>query len=115
VAIRAVKRFMADDATHPRCVMERPDGEAPRRIAVVGAGPAGLGAAYFLRRLGHHVTVYEAMPEPGGMLRYGIPSYRLPRQELERDVARITRMGVKIVCKPPLGRLPLPATPARGP
>jgi NADPH-dependent glutamate synthase beta subunit-like oxidoreductase len=66
---------------------------------VVGAGPAGLSAAYFLRRLGHDVTVYEAMPEPGGMLRYGIPAYRLPRQELERDIARITRMGVRIVCE----------------
>jgi NADH-quinone oxidoreductase subunit F len=99
VAIRAVKRFLVDaaaDVTVP--VMDRPDGEPPRRIAVVGAGPAGLTAAYFLRRLGHQVTVYEAMPEPGGMLRYGIPAYRLPREELERDIGRITALGVKIVC-----------------
>jgi NADH-quinone oxidoreductase subunit F len=99
VAIRAVKRYLVDaaaDVTVP--VMDRPGGETPRRIAVVGAGPAGLTAAFFLRRLGHQVTVYEAMPEPGGMLRYGIPSYRLPREELERDIGRITSMGVKIVC-----------------
>jgi NADH-quinone oxidoreductase subunit F len=99
VAIRAVKRFLVDAAADVRvAVMDRPDGEAPRRIAVVGAGPAGLTAAYFLRRLGHEVTVYEAMPEPGGMLRYGIPAYRLPHEELERDIGRITSMGVKIVC-----------------
>jgi NADH-quinone oxidoreductase subunit F len=99
VAIRAVKRFLVDAAADVSiAVMDRPDGEAPRRIAVVGAGPAGLTAAFFLRRLGHQVTVYEAMPEPGGMLRYGIPAYRLPREELERDIRRITELGVEIVC-----------------
>ena len=98
VAIRAVKRFMVDAAADISVpVMDRPSEER-RRTAIIGAGPAGLSAAYFLRRLGHDVTVYEAMPEPGGMLRYGIPSYRLPREELERDIERITSMGVKIVC-----------------
>jgi NADH-quinone oxidoreductase subunit F len=104
VAIRAVKRFMVDSTPHVRMpVMERPPEER-RRTAVVGAGPAGLTAAYFLRRLGHEVTVYEAMAEPGGMLRYGIPSYRLPREELERDIKRITDMGVKIVCDAAVGK-----------
>jgi NADH-quinone oxidoreductase subunit F len=104
VAIRAVKRFMVDSS--PRVsvpVMQRPSGEV-RRTAVVGAGPAGLTAAYFLRRLGHEVTVYEAMPEPGGMLRYGIPSYRLPREELQRDIERITALGVKIECGSAIGK-----------
>ena len=105
VAIRAVKRLMADAATEISIpVMDRPD-EEKRRAAVIGAGPAGLTAAYFLRRLGHDVTVYEAMPEPGGMLRYGIPSYRLPREELDRDIERITSMGVKIVCDSEIGKI----------
>jgi NADPH-dependent glutamate synthase beta subunit-like oxidoreductase len=104
VAIRAVKRFMVDSSPTVKVpVMERPP-EEQRRIAVVGAGPAGLTAAYFLRRLGHEVTVYEAMAEPGGMLRYGIPSYRLPREELEHDIKRITDLGVKIVCDSPVGK-----------
>ncbi|UCH73319.1 MAG: FAD-dependent oxidoreductase [Rhodospirillales bacterium] len=98
VAIRAVKRFMVDETTDVSMpLMNRPQAQQGR-VAVVGGGPAGLSAAYFLRRLGHDVTVYEAMAEPGGMLRYGIPSYRLPRTELERDIARITDMGVEIVC-----------------
>ncbi len=104
VAIRAVKRFMVDRKVQARpTVLQRPAAER-RRVAVVGAGPGGLSAAYFLRRLGHEVTVYEAMPEPGGMLRYGIPSYRLPTRELKRDVQRIEKLGVKIVCKKPLGK-----------
>ncbi len=104
VAIRAVKRFMVDSSPTVKVpIMERP-AEERRRTAVVGAGPAGLTAAYFLRRLGHEVTVYEAMAEPGGMLRYGIPEYRLPREELERDIKRITDLGVKIVCESPVGK-----------
>jgi len=103
VAIRAVKRFMVDAAADvSMSVMDRP-AEEQRRTAVVGAGPAGLSAAYFLRRLGHEVTVYESMPEPGGMLRYGIPPYRLPREELERDIKRITEMGVEIACGAAIG------------
>ncbi len=104
VGIRAVKRFMVDAAIDVEMpVMERPAAEV-RRTAVVGAGPAGLTTAYFLRRLGHEVTVFEGMPEPGGMLRYGIPAYRLPTDELERDIERITKMGVKIVCNARVGK-----------
>ena len=103
VAIRAVKRFMVDQEVDAQpTVLERPDDER-RRVAVVGAGPGGLSAAYFLRRLGHEVTVYEAMPEPGGMLRYGIPAYRLPPEELARDIRRIEALGVEIICERPLG------------
>ncbi|HCY14229.1 MAG TPA: glutamate synthase, partial [Gammaproteobacteria bacterium] len=82
--------FLVDATTKVSVpVLDRPDEER-RHTAVIGAGPAGLTAAYFLARLGHKVTVYEAMPKPGGMLRYGIPAYRLPREELERDIERIT-------------------------
>ncbi len=104
IAIRAVKRFMVDASAEVRVpVMERPREER-RRIAVIGAGPAGLSTAYFLARIGHEITVYEAMAEPGGMLRYGIPAYRLPREELARDVKRITDLGVKIVCGAAIGK-----------
>lgn len=104
VAIRSVKRFMVDSSPQVSIpVMERPSEER-RRTAVIGAGPAGLTAAYFLRRLGHEVTVYEQMAEPGGMLRYGIPSYRLPHEELKRDIERITSMGVKIECGAAVGK-----------
>jgi NADH-quinone oxidoreductase subunit F len=103
IAIRAIKRFMVDASTEITIPVTDRVKDEQRRIAVIGAGPAGLSAAYFLRRLGHDVTVYEAMPEPGGMLRYGIPAYRLPRMELERDIARITQMGVKIVCNAIIG------------
>ncbi len=104
VAIRAVKRFMVDSGTEVSVPMLARPAHQLRRTAVVGAGPAGLSAAYFLRRLGHEVTVFEAMPEPGGMLRYGIPSYRLPQEELARDIKRITDMGVRIVCGAPVGK-----------
>ncbi len=105
VAIRAVKRFMVDAATEISVpVMDRVNEER-KEVAVIGAGPAGLTAAFFLRRLGHDVTVFEAMPEPGGMLRYGIPSYRLPRKELERDIERIKSMGVKIICNTVAGEM----------
>ena len=70
-----------------------------KKIAIVGAGPAGLTAAFYLARLGHSVTVYEAASEPGGILRYGIPQYRLPKEVLAKEIAFIKRLGVKLICK----------------
>ncbi|MCX5708819.1 MAG: FAD-dependent oxidoreductase [Candidatus Omnitrophica bacterium] len=70
-----------------------------KKIAIIGAGPAGLTAAFYLARLGHSVTVYEAAPEAGGILRYGIPQYRLPKEVLAKEIGFILRLGVKIVCK----------------
>ncbi len=68
-------------------------------MLVVGSGPGGLSAAYHLRRSGHDVVVCESSPEPGGMMRYGIPAYRLPRDVVAGEIARIESMGVEIVCK----------------
>jgi NADPH-dependent glutamate synthase beta subunit-like oxidoreductase len=74
-----------------------------KRVAIVGSGPAGLSAAFCLTRLGHEVIIYEELKEPGGMLRSGIPSYRLPREVLESDINILTQMGVKIQTETPIG------------
>ncbi len=95
ISIRELKRFAAehdDNMTGPK--KKSPTG---KRAAVIGAGPAGLTASYCLALQGHEVTVYEALPEAGGMLRCGIPEYRLPRETLEKEIKYIEDMGVKIV------------------
>ena len=99
VAIRAIKRFMVDRyyAGHPQPEYGIPDKSNGKRIAIVGSGPAGLSAAYFLARSGYSVTVFESESEPGGIMRWGIPSYRLPKDILARDIKNITALGVKIV------------------
>ena len=73
-----------------------PSDRSGRRVAIVGAGPAGLTAAFDLTRAGHQVTVFEALPKAGGMTRYGIPDYRLPGASVDRDVEIITQLGVQI-------------------
>lgn len=99
VSIHAVERFLGDLADREGwpLPMERrePSGH---RVLIVGAGPAGLSAACQLRRLGHEVEIHEAAAEPGGMMRYGIPAYRLPRDVLRREIARIEALGVPIHC-----------------
>jgi formate dehydrogenase major subunit len=99
IAINALERFLGDwaidHALDAPLVRDAPTG---KRIAVVGAGPAGLSCAYQLARRGHAVTVYDRHPEPGGMLRYGIPDYRLPPGTLDAEISRITRLGVDIEC-----------------
>jgi NADPH-dependent glutamate synthase beta subunit-like oxidoreductase len=93
VGINAVERFLGDEALRRGWTV--PAGpDTGHRVLVVGAGPAGLTAAYQLARLGHAVTVMDAAAEAGGMMRYGIPSYRLPRDVLAAEVARIAAMGV---------------------
>ncbi len=74
-----------------------------KRVAIVGSGPTGLSAAYYLTRLGHNITIYEEHQEPGGMLRSGIPTYRLPRTVLDADIQVLTKMGVTIKTKTPIG------------
>ncbi len=96
--IRMIKRFMVDRyyEEHPEPEYAPPEKSREQKVAVVGSGPAGLAAAYFLAREGFRVKVFEAMEEPGGMLRYGIPPYRLPREVLDRDLRNITALGVEI-------------------
>ncbi len=103
VAIGRLERFVADRFPDGGFA---PDIGAPtgRRIAVVGAGPGGLTAAAELRRDGHEVTVFEALHRPGGVLIYGIPAFRLPKPVVEREVAELRRMGVRIVCNFVVGR-----------
>jgi NADPH-dependent glutamate synthase beta subunit-like oxidoreductase len=95
VNIHAVERFLGDEAIkHGWCVETAPD--SGKHVLVIGAGPSGLSAAYHLRLLGHAVTIDEAGPLTGGMMRFGIPKYRLPRDVLDAEIKRIEDMGVTI-------------------
>jgi len=95
VSTRSVERHLGGyTLDHVSDFYAPPPQESGNAIAVVGAGPAGLSAAYYLRRAGHSVTVYDRMPEAGGMLRYCIPAYRLPKDVLHRQVDAFVRMGI---------------------
>jgi NADPH-dependent glutamate synthase beta subunit-like oxidoreductase len=96
VGINSVERFLGDEAIKLAWKFAPPKEESGKRVLVVGAGPSGLSAAYHLRRLGHAVTIVEAGPFAGGMMRFGIPKYRLPRDVLDAEVQRILDMGVKL-------------------
>jgi NADPH-dependent glutamate synthase beta subunit-like oxidoreductase/ferredoxin len=95
VNIRAFERFLAD---HGRVdvARETPAQKREGKVAIIGSGPAGLSAAFHLARLGYRVTVFEALPEPGGMLMYAIPEYRLPKEILRREIGYIRKLGVEI-------------------
>jgi NADPH-dependent glutamate synthase beta subunit-like oxidoreductase len=94
VSIHAVERFLGDLARERGWAVERPAGGSGRRVLVIGSGPSGLSAAYHLARLGHGVEVRDAGERAGGMMRYGIPAYRLPRDVLDAELDKIAALGV---------------------
>jgi NADPH-dependent glutamate synthase beta subunit-like oxidoreductase len=104
VNIRALKRYLAD--SYPEISWRIPplSQDTGLRVAIVGSGPAGLTAAYELRQKGHQVTVLESASEPGGLLRYGIPSFRLPKDEVKRTVVTLEEMGVSFHTGKEVGR-----------
>jgi glutamate synthase (NADPH) small chain len=105
VAVGYLERYVADWALHRNdTAPASPPAPSGRKVAVVGAGPAGLTAAGELAKLGHEVTVYEALHQPGGVLVYGIPEFRLPKKIVDLEVERLRRAGVKIECNVVIGR-----------
>jgi len=96
VGINSVERFLGDEAIQRGWTVTADAAASGKRVLVVGAGPSGLSAAYHLARLGHDVTVRDAEEHAGGMMRYGIPRYRLPREVLDVEIARIVGLGVTL-------------------
>ena len=98
VSIHSVERFLGDLALERGWAFDPPTTRSGKRVLVVGAGPSGLSAAYHLARLGHEVEIRDAGERPGGMMRYGIPAYRMPRDVLDGELDRIAALGVRITC-----------------
>jgi NADPH-dependent glutamate synthase beta subunit-like oxidoreductase len=98
VSIHSVERFLGDLARERGWAFDAPAQRTGKRVLVIGAGPSGLSAAYHLARLGHEVEIRDAGDEPGGMMRYGIPAYRMPRDVLDAEVDRIAALGVRMTC-----------------
>ena len=103
VAIRDLKRLAADKVD-PREISIACEPRRPEKVAIIGSGPAGLSCAYHLARKGILSTIFEALPQPGGMLRVGIPAHRLPREVLDREIEVITNLGVTLKTNTALGK-----------
>ncbi len=103
IGIAALKRFVADfaEGDYPLPQVQPASG---KKVAIIGGGPGGLTAAYFLRQKGHGIDIYDAMPHMGGMLRYGIPEYRLPKDYLQQEIDIIAALGVKMINNVKIGR-----------
>ncbi len=96
VSIHAVERFLGDLALEKGWQFKKPEKKTGKKILIIGAGPSGLSAAYHLALMGHEVEIREAGPVAGGMIHFGIPAYRMPRDELQAEIDRIEALGVKI-------------------
>jgi NADPH-dependent glutamate synthase beta subunit-like oxidoreductase len=96
VSIHSVERYLGDLALERGWLFDPPPAPSGKRVLIIGAGPSGLSAAYHLARLGHEVEIRDAGSEPGGMMRYGIPAYRMPRDVLSGEVERIGALGVRM-------------------
>jgi NADPH-dependent glutamate synthase beta subunit-like oxidoreductase len=96
VSIHSVERYLGDLALERGWLFDPPPAPSGKRVLIIGAGPSGLSAAYHLARLGHEVEIRDAGSEPGGMMRYGIPAYRMPRDVLSGEVERIAALGVRM-------------------
>ncbi len=104
ISIRAIKRYVSeqdDGSWRSKLKKSPPTG---KKVAIVGSGPAGLTAAWFLKLKGHNVVVYESLEKPGGMMRTAIPAYRLPRDILDKEIKDITDLGVEIKCNNPISK-----------
>ena len=102
INICGLKRFAVDNAAPMDAVI--PNAPTGKTVGIIGGGPGGLTAAYFLSLMGHKVTVYEQRPKLGGMLRYGIPDYRLPQDVLDRDIDHILSTGIQVLCGVSIGK-----------
>ena len=96
VSIHSVERYLGDLALEKGWQFDKPRFSSGRKVLVIGAGPSGLSAAYHLATMGHEVEIRDSSPLPGGMMRYGIPEYRLPRHILDAEIDRLTQLGVRI-------------------
>ena len=105
VGINSVERFLGDTAIRNGWTFAPPQTETGKRVLIVGAGPSGLSAAYQLRRRGHAIEIHEAGPFAGGMMRFGIPKYRLPRDVLDAEIKRITDLGVTLKLNSKVNRI----------
>lgn len=103
IAIAELKRFLGDIDINNGTFVPEVKEKTSKKVAVIGAGPAGISCAYFLAMEGHEVVIYESMPKPGGMLRYGIPQYRLPKEILDAEIDTLRKMGIEIKCNVKLG------------
>ncbi len=103
VGINAVEQYVGDWAIENKLTLPKPKKETGKKVAIIGGGPAGLSAAYHLRRRGHGVTIFDEQEKLGGMMRYGIPEYRTPRDMLDAEINRIIELGVEVKSKTRVG------------